>query len=93
MIPRILLALSVAALLTSACARSDRSGGDCAPEPAALDRVERVLTACVADPDCPCGSRCEGNVCTYDCRRDRADMPCPPDQICTASGACEPPNR
>jgi hypothetical protein len=89
MIARTLLVLF---LLIAACVRSDR-GDQCTRDPAALDRVERAPTACEADADCPCGSRCEGRVCTYDCRLDRSDMQCGGETTCTTTGACEGPPR
>ncbi len=91
MIARTVVALSLAHFI-SGCVRSDR-GDECTPDPAALDRVERALTSCEADADCPCGSRCEGRVCTYDCRVDRSDMQCGGEKTCTTSGACEDPSR
>jgi hypothetical protein len=51
------------------------------------DRVSRTCVACLANPDCPAGTLCVGNLCVTGCT---ADSPCPSSQTCCA-GACVDP--
>lgn len=54
---------------------------------AALERIKYTPRACKAQADCPAGSRCDDDRCTWDCL---ADSDCEDGLGCTATGTCEP---
>ena len=51
----------------------------------ALERAKHGHQACSENRDCPTGSRCDGNACTWDCL---SDSDCGEDHSCGALGAC-----
>jgi hypothetical protein len=82
----VISSIALAIGLSCAVLACESSAPTCERDPAALDQLDRELTRCAADPDCPCGARCASiGVCTYDCR---ADEDCGIGGVCSEDGAC-----
>jgi hypothetical protein len=65
-----LLAAALAALAIASACRESSPSSECLRSPVQLERLDRAMTSCAVDDDCPCGSACALGVCSYDCATD-----------------------
>jgi hypothetical protein len=81
----LIFVLAMSAIACAACGDRLAAGPECTRSAKQLRALDRSLTRCAADADCPCGSACALGVCSYECIAD--------DECGTAAPQCDDRGR